>query len=164
MPSQYITATFAATHPNLSINGLSGAEMASALTASASAGEELEPYDTRLASRIQNLSGQIEALTLQLAVARREAPRKAALAYKSRVEAQEDEWGRSRTEAERKALEGVRADTKTGVEGVQRWEGMREGWERGVSGLGCSLDGVGGTAAKLERARQAVEVLEGRKG
>lgn len=42
----------------------------------------------------------------------------------------------------------------------QRVEGMREVWEGACKGLVGLKEGIGGTTARLERARRAVEFLD----
>ncbi|GAB7346607.1 hypothetical protein MBLNU459_g1748t3 [Dothideomycetes sp. NU459] len=158
----YIQATFSAAKSNLAINGLSGADMEATLASSAATGEELEPYDTRLASRIQSLSAQIEALTLQLATARRDAPRKAAEAYNARVAREQEQFAQARQRAEKQRVEEATttAGVATGAEEVLRWEEMRAAWTKGTTTLGTVKDGIGGTTARLVRAQQAARFLE----
>lgn len=136
--------------------------MATALARAADANEELDVYDTRLASKILSLSSQIETLNLQLANLRRQAPSRAAEAW-VRDQKGEDEG----LEAERERVVGelVREagrDVGTGAEGLQRWEDLGRTWERGLGTLERVREGVGGTVGRLERAQRAGEYLQGK--
>ena len=57
----------------------------------------------------------------------------------------------------------VMGEAKGGLEGVglEREEGAREGWERGMKDLG-ELKGITEVVARLERAKEVIVVLEGK--
>ncbi|KAL1310854.1 hypothetical protein AAFC00_001086 [Neodothiora populina] len=168
---QYIRATFDLTKPNLSINGIdpdedSSKSLPSSTTDTAEVYEEYEPFDHRLASKIQLLTSQIEALNLQLANLRRSAPASASQAYKTRSQTQRLAHVEARREAEEKALaQALEDETKELMSAVakdlERVDEMRETWEKGTKTLGDVRQGVGASTAKFERARRAVDHLEG---
>jgi kinetochor protein Mis14/NSL1 len=134
--------------------------MEAALKSAESSNEELEPYDTRLASRILSLSAQIESLNLELANRRRQDPARAASAWMEREKKEREGWERQREQVEgeavRMGVEGVR----TGAEDVLRWEGLEKAWVQGLRTLEGTRERVGATVGRLERAERAVEYLD----
>lgn len=127
-------------------------------------GEELEAYDTRLASRIQNISAQIESLTLLLANLRRQAPAQAAVAYNTRAQKERQEFESRLLEMEKERLEEVVRSVRTGAEEVMRWDEVRGTWASGTRTLAEVKERIGGTAARLERALRAAEYVHGQSG
>ncbi|GAM86587.1 hypothetical protein ANO11243_046010 [Dothideomycetidae sp. 11243] len=151
----FLERTFAGVKSNVSINGLEGADMERDL---GGAGQETEPFDHLLARRVQAVSSQIEAINLQLATLRREAPKRTAEAYTTRIEQEEQAW----RENMRRAMEtdAQRAgDVEINVKGLEDVDGMRKSWDEGTRKLLEVKDGVGGVQAKLEKARDAVGYL-----
>lgn len=120
---------------------------------------EIETFDTKLAQRIQSLSAQIEAQTLQLANLRRTAPAETAekfeKALRERVGEDEDRL-KEREAAGLKEAEGV--DVEFG--GVERLEDIGTSYEIGTKRLRELDEGVEGTVNKMRRARKAVEYVE----
>ncbi|KAK5158553.1 hypothetical protein LTS14_003573 [Recurvomyces mirabilis] len=160
--SNYITNTFALAKPNLSINGLSSTEMETELARAGGEGgeeEELAPFDSKLAQRLQALAAQIEAQTLQLANLRRTAPGETARKW------EEGFVGRGREWEERFAVEGrgrmeLARGVDVGVSEVKRQEEVERSWRDGEERLGVLKTGMGSTVARLEKAKMAVEVAE----
>ncbi|KAF2772573.1 hypothetical protein EJ03DRAFT_368005 [Teratosphaeria nubilosa] len=153
----YIKNTFTAAKDSLSINGLSSLEMESEL-AKAQEGQEIEPFDTKLAQRLQSLAAQIDHQTLQLANLRKNAPADTARKYQREVE--KAEIARD-AEMARIGEEKVARAKETEVRGaeVQRLEEMEGVWRRGVDGVDGLKGELGGTVGRVERAKRAVEVL-----
>ncbi|KAI5204598.1 hypothetical protein AUEXF2481DRAFT_35596 [Aureobasidium subglaciale EXF-2481] len=157
----YITTVFENARPNLSINGLEGKEMEEARVMAEGEGEELEPYDTKLAQKLQKLSAQVENLTLQLANLRRTAPAQAAAAYATKLEDEERlfEDARKRAEEERNRHlqeEGVRL----GVENIRDWDECERNWEVATKRLVDVKESIGATSARLVQARDAAAYLD----
>ncbi|EME42210.1 hypothetical protein DOTSEDRAFT_108692, partial [Dothistroma septosporum NZE10] len=86
---QYIARLVDAAKPSISINGLDATDpsLSSLLET-----EELDPFDAKLAQRVQSLSAQIESQTLQLANLRRKAPQETAQAFIRSFEKQSEEY------------------------------------------------------------------------
>ncbi|KAF2158053.1 hypothetical protein K461DRAFT_310025 [Myriangium duriaei CBS 260.36] len=155
---EFLERTFSGVRGNVSVNGMEGAEMERELGEVGGVGEETEPFDHLLARRVQNVSSQIEALTLQLASMRRDVPGRTAESYTKTLDGEEERW---RVEMER-GLEGdLRrvGEVELRVEGLEDVEGMRRSWDDGTRRLVEVKEGVGGVQARLERAREAVAYL-----
>lgn len=127
-------------------------------------GEELEAYDTKLASRIQNISAQIESLTLALANLRRQAPAQAAIAYNTRAQKERQEFETRLLEKEKERLEEAVRDVRTGAEELKRLDELRGTWASGTKTLAEVKERIGGTAARLEKAFRAAEYVDGQSG
>ena len=122
---------------------------------------EIEPFDTKLAQRIQALSQQIENHTLQLANLRRTAPAETSHRFQeSFSKASEEDVARVQKFAD-ETLEDAK-NTNMEVGEVERLDEIQASWQNGSENLLALKSGMGGTVAKMERARQAVDVLEGR--
>lgn len=120
---------------------------------------ELEPYDTKLASKLLKLNSNIEALTLQLANLRRTAPAQAAQSYASKLQTQDESFNSARLLAEQRKIDEVKS-VELDTQGVD-WEGCERNWEGALGRLGELKERVGTTGARLERARGVVGYLEG---
>ena len=107
---------------------------------------------------MQGVTGQIEALTLQLANLRREVPGKTAGRYEAALKEEEARFARE-VEAGEEADRARVGDVMVGAEGLGDVEGLRKAWDEGTKRLLEVKDGVGGVQARLERAREAVEYL-----
>jgi kinetochor protein Mis14/NSL1 len=122
---------------------------------------EIEPFDHRLAKRIQDTSSQIESLTLQLANLRRNAPSSAAQTYAASFAKESGDWDRRFRTAEQETI--ARAEeVDIEVKGLERVDEMSWSWERGTETLVGVKEGITATVASLERARDAVRYLEKR--
>ena len=119
---------------------------------------ELEPFDTKLAQKIQALSTQIEYQTLHLANLRRKAPRDTAEQFKTAFERQNVEYEK-RLESEKLARLKAAEETDVGVGEVKRVEEMQGTWQRGNEDLEKLKEGMSGTVGRLEKAQRAVEVV-----
>ena len=122
---------------------------------------EIEPFDAKLAQRVQALSAQIENHTLQLANLRRNAPADTARKFQELFAQQSEEFDaklRKQEEAELMAAREARLD----VGEVERLDEVQGTWIRGTEELVDLKARMGGTVAKMERARKAVEFVEGR--
>nr|POE93661.1 kinetochore protein mis14 [Quercus suber] len=123
-------------------------------------GPELEPFDTRLAQRIQSLSAQIEDKTLELANLRRTAPAETARKFNEEFEkqgARQDELARAEEEAR---MQEAR-DTTIDVGEVPRVDEVRRTWEQGTADLAALKAGLGSTVARMEKAQETAKVIEG---
>ncbi|KAK4498429.1 hypothetical protein PRZ48_011087 [Zasmidium cellare] len=153
----YIRNTFNSAKDSISINGMDSREMERELE-KAQEGEELEPFDSKLAQRIQALSAQIEDQTLQLANLRRKAPQETARTFIESFERQSEEYD-ARLKADREAkLEAAKA-TKMDVGEVERVDEMQGTWQRGAEDLARLKEGLGETVGRMEKARRAVDVV-----
>lgn len=153
---QYIASLIDSAKPSISINGLDATDPS--LTSLLET-EELDPFDTKLAQRVQSLSAQIESQTLQLANLRRKAPQETAQAFIKSFEKQSEEYEerlKLDREARMEAAKGVSVD----VGEVERVEEMEATLERGRSDLEALKASVGPTVERMEKARKAVEVVE----
>lgn len=124
---------------------------------------EYEPYDTRLAAKVQNLYGVLEAETTAVAKLRREAPRRAAeLWWEGVGRGVEGEGDVGGEEEEVEGGDGV-GELRTAVlaEG-ERWEGMRDLYAGACEGLVGLKTGVTETVGRCERAGKVVAEVEGR--
>ena len=129
------------------------------LTACLSTLPEIEPFDAKLAQRVQALSAAIENQTLQLASLRRDAPGATARAFEEDFERRSGEDAarvRSQEEMDARAAREMRLD----VGGVERLDEVQGTWRRGTEQLEELKGKVGGTVARMERARRAVEFVE----
>jgi len=68
-------------------------------------------------------------------------------------------WDADIDRARREEVERAE-DVRLEVRGLERQEEMRAAWERGTGDLVAVKEGIGGTVAKLEKARAAVEYLK----
>ncbi|KAK4556192.1 hypothetical protein LTR86_006889 [Recurvomyces mirabilis] len=160
--SDYITNTFALAKPNLSINGLSSTEMETELARAGTEGggeEELAPFDSKLAQRLQALSAQIEAQTLQLANLRRTAPGETARKWEEGFVESGKSWEERFAGEERERMEEARG-VDVSASQVERQGEVERGWRDGEERLGVLKTGMGSTVARLEKAKMAVEVAE----
>ncbi|THW50831.1 hypothetical protein D6C76_07041 [Aureobasidium pullulans] len=158
---QYISKVFENAGPNLAVNGLEGKEMEEAMRVAEMGGDDLEPYDSKLQTKLLNLSAKIENLTLQLANLRRTAPAQAAASYAATLEKEEKEFeeARQRAEEQRKRMleeEGV----QLGTEGVRDWGEAERNWEQATKGLVDIKEKIGETGARLVQARDAAAYLD----
>lgn len=127
--------------------------------AKAQEGEEIEPFDTRLAQRIQALSAQIEEHTLHLANLRRTAPAETSQKFQqSFAKTSEKDDARLQRIGDKQLQEAQ--DTKMDVGEVERLDEVQATMQHGSEGLISLKSGLGGTVAKMERAQQAVELFE----
>ncbi|KAK0864245.1 hypothetical protein LTS02_006069 [Friedmanniomyces endolithicus] len=157
---EYIRGTFGAAKDSLSINGMDAGEM-EAEVAKAQEGQEIEPFDTKLAQRLQALSVQIENQTLQLANLRRTAPAETARRFKERYVRDAEEYDVRLRAIEEMELEAAR-QTRIDLGHVERVDEMQVTWQKGSEELLALKSGLGSTVARLEKAQKAVEVVEGK--
>ncbi|GAB7360828.1 hypothetical protein MBLNU230_g0814t1 [Neophaeotheca triangularis] len=155
---EYIHDTFAAAKDSIAINGMDARELEAELD-KAQQGEEIETFDAKLAQRIQSLSAQIEAQTLQLANLRRTAPAETAGKFETAVRGREAEDERVLREREELGLEEAGA-VEVDVGRVERLDEVRASYEGGAKRLRELEEGGEGTVRKMRRARKAVEFVE----
>lgn len=168
---EFIAATFTSARPNISVNGL---ELPSAQDASSSASatdsammeeasENYEPFDTRIPERLRALESQREMLAEQVAGLRSEAPGQFARSYQDRWERECKEGDEKMEEQRTMMMEDLEADgARLDVygPGIERWDDTKKVWERGTEGLFGLKGGLTETVAKLERARDVLEVMD----
>lgn len=123
--------------------------------------EEIEPYDTKLAQRVQTLSSQIEAYTLQLSNLRRTAPASASEAFQTSFTKQSESFN-ARVEQSKNAKIEEAQSTKMEIGDFQRWDEVEQSWQRGTESMAGLKSGLGETVASLERSLRAVNHIEGR--
>ena len=121
---------------------------------------EIEPFDTKLAQRVQKLSADIEEHTLALANLRRTAPTQTSQRFEDAF-AKDSESFAIRLQKDRDAKQDEARNAKVGVDDLERIDEIQSTWQNGTNNLASLKSGLGGTVAKLERAQQAVDVLEG---
>ncbi|TKX20035.1 kinetochore protein mis14 [Elsinoe australis] len=152
----FIERAFGDVKRNVSINGLEGKELEGLVGEM----EETEPFDHRLARRIQSVSSEIEYLTLQLANMRRNVPMKVAQDHVRALEAQQKAWNERAVKTEELEVQKAQ-EVKLEVDGLDQMEDMKRSWEEGTRRLVEVKDGIGGVVGKGERAREGVRYLEG---
>lgn len=121
----------------------------------------MDPFDARLAQRIQNLSSQIESKTLELANMRRTAPEETSRRFQDTFEKQIAEQDERLRREEQGRMADARA-TRLDVGEVERLDEVQRTWQQGTDGLMALTAGLGNTVAKMERAQGSVEVVEGK--
>lgn len=120
---------------------------------------EIEPFDAKLAQRVQALSAQIEAQTLQLASLRRDAPGATARKFEEDfARRSEEDAARVKEQAEMDAQ--AAKEVKLDLGEMERLGEMQGTWQRGTEELEELKGRVGGTVARMERAKRAVEFVE----
>ena len=122
---------------------------------------EFEPFDSKLAQRIQVLSSQIENHTLQLANLRRTAPQNTAQRFEESYRKESERYDELLQKDEAAKLEQARSTTLD-IGELERLDEIQSSWQSGTENLISLKSGLGGTVAKMERAQQAVEVLGSR--
>lgn len=120
---------------------------------------ELEPFNPKLAQKIQSLSAQIERETLYLANKRRKAPQETAQKFLESFDKQAKE-GDEKLLADQEAKVKAAGETTVDVGRVERVEEMQGTWQRGREELAGLKAGMVGTVERMERAQRAVEVVE----
>lgn len=123
------------------------------------AGVEIEPFDTKLAQRIQNLSTQIEQRTLDLANLRRNAPAETSRRFQEAFARQSEVYDARLRRDEEARLEAARG-TKMDVGEIEGLEEMQSTWANASEQLQELKSGLGSTVARMEKAQKAVDVLE----
>ncbi|KAI7360910.1 hypothetical protein KC354_g8490 [Hortaea werneckii] len=175
---EYIRNTFNAAKNSMSINGMDSREMDAEL-AKAQEGEgtvdltkkpnhldltgiaEIEPFDTKLAQRIQNLSAQIEQRTLDLANLRRNAPGETSKRFQHSFAKQTEDYDTRLQKDEQTKLDEAR-NTHMEIEDMERLDEMQNAWTKGTEQLQELRTGLGSTVARMQKAEKAVGVLEER--
>ncbi|KAI6810566.1 hypothetical protein KC332_g9793 [Hortaea werneckii] len=175
---EYIRNTFNAAKNSMSINGMDSREMDAEL-AKAQEGEgtvdltkkpnhldltgiaEIEPFDTKLAQRIQNLSAQIEQRTLDLANLRRNAPGETSKRFQHSFAKQTEDNDTRLQKDEQTKLDEAR-NTHMEIEDMERLDEMQNAWTKGTEQLQELRTGLGSTVARMQKAEKAVGVLEER--
>ncbi|OBT81344.1 hypothetical protein VE02_09606 [Pseudogymnoascus sp. 03VT05] len=155
-PSKYVTNTFSLAAPNTLINGHPVAADSSLLAPEGAKEaevvvEEYEPFSEALRDRAAKLLRTEEELLLEVGQLRREAPAKAAAAWKEELAWDCEEMDMEEGDEEVGGGEGggVRVDR------LERQEDVERSWTQGVEGLGRLKGGVPALAARMERARRA---------
>lgn len=123
---------------------------------------EIEPFDTKLAQRVQALSAQIENQTLHLANLRRNAPAETARKYDEAFSKQSAEYEATLKKQEEDTLAAARA-SKLNISEAERMDEVQGTWQKGTEELGGLKTRLGSTIAKMERAQKAVEYVEGKR-
>lgn len=122
---------------------------------------EIEPFDAKLAQRVQSLSAQIENQTLQLASLRRDAPAATAKKFEDEFQRRSEEDAarvKKQSELDAQAAKELKLD----VGEMERLDEVQGTWQRGMEELEELKGRVGGTVARVERARRAVDFVEGK--
>ncbi|OBT71308.1 hypothetical protein VF21_09119 [Pseudogymnoascus sp. 05NY08] len=154
--NSYVTNTFSLAAPNTLINGHPVAADSSLLAPEGAKEaevvvEEYEPFSEALRDRAAKLLRTEEELLLEVGQLRREAPAKAAAAWKEELAWDCEEMDMEEGDEEVGGEEGggVRVDR------LERQEDVERSWTQGVEGLGRLKGGVPALAARMERARRA---------
>ncbi|KAI9809630.1 MAG: hypothetical protein M1825_000062 [Sarcosagium campestre] len=212
--AEYVRSTFELASYNITINGLDAHALAASTgspplnadpdaflsTSPTSSSSEYEPYDPRLASRVQALHAALEQETLAVAQLRREAPARAAEKYRQECAALDaslsssssffspaataaaaagaagvtmeidasgaDEEGVALQQQHRQRedvqIQKGMLDLETIAKAMPRRDEVSQTWERGLQDLVALKATMPGTAAKLERAKAAVDYVQSR--
>lgn len=148
-----MTQTFALAAPNTLINGHPVAADSSLLApegaGEAEVVEEYEPFSEALRDRAAKLLRMEEELLLEVGQLRREAPAKAAAAWREELARDDDALGDDGD------LEVASYEVK--VEKLERQEEVEKSWKAGVEGLGGLKRELPATAARMEKAKRAAE-------
>lgn len=158
--TQYIKNTFNAAKHSMSINGMDSREMDAEL-AKAQEGEEIEPFDTKLAQRIQALSAQIEHHTLQLANLRRNAPSETLQRLQDSFERNSGAYEAQLAKNEQVLLQEAEG-MQVVVADIERMDEIHGTWDRSADTLSGLKSELGNTVARMEKARAAVTVVQGK--
>ncbi|EMC95965.1 hypothetical protein BAUCODRAFT_109720 [Baudoinia panamericana UAMH 10762] len=158
---EYIRNTFNAAKDGMSINGMDSKEMDAELAKAQDGEAEIEPFDTKLAQRIQALSAQIEHHTLQLANLRRTVPAETARRYQNGFESQRQAYDQRFQNDHEAKLKAARMTTVDAGQ-VERLDEVQNAWTRGSRDLLALKSGLGGTVARMEKAQQAASVVQER--
>ncbi|KFY26376.1 hypothetical protein V493_04123, partial [Pseudogymnoascus sp. VKM F-4281 (FW-2241)] len=151
----YVTKTFTLAAPNTLINGHPVASDSSLLApegaAEGAAGaevveEEYEPFSESLRDRAAKLLRMEEELLLEVGQLRREAPVKAAAAWREEL-ARDEEL----LELDEVGEEGGGVE----INRLERQEDVERSWKVGVEGLGGLKREIPARAARMERAKRA---------
>ncbi|KXL47782.1 hypothetical protein M433DRAFT_60365 [Acidomyces richmondensis BFW] len=156
----YIKNTFNAAKHSMSINGMDSREMDAEL-AKAQEGEEIEPFDTKLAQRIQALSAQIEHHTLQLANLRRNAPSETLQRLQDSFERNSGAYEAQLAKNEQVLLQEAEG-MQVVVADIERMDEIHGTWDRSADTLSGLKSELGNTVARMEKARAAVTVVQGK--
>lgn len=119
---------------------------------------EIEPFDTKLAQRIQTLAAQVEDHTLQLANLRRTAPAQTSQRFQNlftQSSAKDD--ARLQRKGERDLQEAQNTVIEVGT--IERLDEVQATWQSGSENVIALKSGLGGTVAKMERAQQAMDLF-----
>ncbi|KAK5714533.1 hypothetical protein LTR15_010715 [Elasticomyces elasticus] len=123
---------------------------------------EIEPFDTKLAQRLQSLSAQIEHQTLQLANMRRTRPAETAQHFQKKLAESIEKDNIKLSEAEKEKIESAKG-TSIDPGHIERVDEMQSTWQNGSEELVALKSGLGGTVARLEKAQVAVDVVQEKK-
>ena len=149
---QYVTETFAFAAQNTLINGHPIAADSSLLAPEGAdeteVVEEYEPFSEALRDRAAKLLRMEEELLLEVGRLRREAPAKAAAAWK-------EELARDDLLMDDEEVDAGSAEIM--VEKLERQEEVEKSWRTGVEGLGGLKRELPATAARMEKAKRAAE-------
>ncbi|RMY11842.1 hypothetical protein D0867_07950 [Hortaea werneckii] len=156
---EYIRNTFNAAKNSMSINGMDSREMDAELAKAQEGEGTIEPFDTKLAQRIQNLSAQIEQRTLDLANLRRNAPAETSKRFQDSFAKQTEDYDTRLQKDEQMKLDEAR-NTQMEIEEMERLDEMQNAWTKGTEQLQELRTGLGSTVARMEKAEKAVGVLE----
>ena len=114
---------------------------------------EFEPLDANLAERIRALEASKESLTEKVADLRRTAPAQAAQDFQM-------QWTKE-SNMEHKDNDAVHYQG-INIGELKRWEEVQTTWERGTQGLVALKSSLTETVARLERAKNVAEQIEGK--
>lgn len=156
-----MTTTFAAATPNLSINGLApnpsflSPNTQTAARAAPDVQEEYTPYDAALEARATSLLAQEDALILEIAELKRQAPAEVAEQWRRQFE--ESGISAEANVVEQAEGEGLR------VQALERQADVEAAWGRAVGGLEVLKGGMGASVARAEKARGVGDYVHGKR-
>jgi len=119
---------------------------------------EFEPLDSKLAERIRALEATKESLTEKVADLRRTAPTRASQDFQLQW-TKDNEYFDSSMKQEDNGLAPYQG---INIGELRRWEEVQATWERGTQGLVALKSSLTETVARLERAKNVVEHIEGK--
>jgi len=118
---------------------------------------EFEPLDSKLAERIRALEATKESLTEKVADLRRTAPARAAQDFQLQWTKDNECFDSSMKQEDN----GLAPYQGINIGELRRWEEVQATWERGTQGLVALKSSLTETVARLERAKNVVEHIEG---
>ncbi|KAL2045501.1 hypothetical protein N7G274_001929 [Stereocaulon virgatum] len=116
-----------------------------------------EPYDPRLAKKLQMLYMEFETQSTRVAELRKEVPGAAAKRHMDRLEGELQKEREAEAERQETKVDPSAMDLDLGT--LERRDDVETMWGRGLEGL-VELGKMPGVLAKLERAGKAANVVE----
>lgn len=115
---------------------------------------EFEPFDAKLAYRIQDLSRDIEEHTLQLAELRRDAPATTAARYQTALQTENENY-QSRLQGISASRLAQASEAKLRIDDIARLDEIKQTWQDSNEQLASLKTGIDQTIKRAEQAERA---------